>query len=138
MCANAAPIICAGATVLSALRSLHLSAGNWVCVSGAAGSLGHLAVQYAKFMGNRVLAIDLGDKGEFCRDLGADLYIDCNKDQDLIGQTNATRADIADALDIATQIPIKVVMEERPLEDINDALDRLKKSEVRGRIVLRI
>lgn len=83
--ANAAPIICAGATVLSALRSLHLSAGNWVCVSGAAGSLGHLAVQYAKFMGNRVLAIDLGDKGEFCRDLGADLYIDCNKDQDLIG-----------------------------------------------------
>lgn len=54
----------------------------------------------------------------------------------LVGQTNATRADIADALDIATQIPIKVVMEERPLEDINDALDRLKKSEVRGRIVL--
>lgn len=82
---NAAPIICAGATVLSALRSLQLSAGNWVCVSGAVGGLGHLAVQYAKFMGNRVLAIDLGDKEEFCRDLGADLYIDCNKDQDLIG-----------------------------------------------------
>lgn len=44
---------------------------------GAGGGLGHLAVQYAKAMGMRIIAVDGGDdKGKLCKQLGAEHYID--------------------------------------------------------------
>ena len=57
---------------LKALKTAELEAGQWVAISGAAGGLGSLAVQYAKAMGYRVLAIDGEDKGEFVKSLGAE------------------------------------------------------------------
>jgi len=50
--------------------------GTWCVIAGAAGGLGHLAIQYPKCFGLRVLAIDGGgtDKEGFCRDMGADTY----------------------------------------------------------------
>ncbi|KAJ4171305.1 alcohol dehydrogenase [Fusarium falciforme] len=59
--AQVAPILCAGITVYKALKSANLMAGHWVAISGAAGGLGSLAVQYAKAMGYRVLGIDGGE-----------------------------------------------------------------------------
>jgi D-arabinose 1-dehydrogenase-like Zn-dependent alcohol dehydrogenase len=56
----------------------------------------------------------------------------------LTGQGNATRVQIADALAIAAQPLFRVMTELLPLEDINIALDRLKASDVTGRIVLSI
>jgi len=35
-----------------------------------------MAVQYARYAGIRVLAIDAGDKGELCKSLGAEEFID--------------------------------------------------------------
>ena len=47
---------------------------------GAGGGLGHLAIQYARAMGMRVLAIDGGDeKRDLCEKLGAEAYIDFQK-----------------------------------------------------------
>ena len=67
-----------------ALKTAELEAGQWVAISGAAGGLGSLAVQYAKAMGYRVLAIDGGeDKGEFVKSLGAETFIDFTKEKTL-------------------------------------------------------
>jgi alcohol dehydrogenase, propanol-preferring len=67
----------------------------------AGGGLGHFAVQYAKVMvssavpswqcivaevaqGMRVIAIDIGAaKGDFCKKLGAEFYIDFEKTKDV-------------------------------------------------------
>lgn len=62
--AEVAPILCAGVTVYKALKEADLKAGDWVAISGAAGGLGSLAVQYATAMGYRVLGIDAGEEKE--------------------------------------------------------------------------
>jgi propanol-preferring alcohol dehydrogenase len=84
--ANVAPILCAGVTVYKALKTADLQPGQWVAISGAAGGLGSLAVQYAKAMGYRVVAIDGGaDKGEFVKSLGAEVFVDFLKEKDIVG-----------------------------------------------------
>ncbi|EMG45683.1 ADH2 Alcohol dehydrogenase 2 [Candida maltosa Xu316] len=84
--ATVAPILCAGVTVYKALKTANLQPGQWVAISGAAGGLGSLAVQYAKAMGYRVLAIDGGeDKGQFVKSLGAETFIDFTKEKDVVG-----------------------------------------------------
>lgn len=53
-------------------------AGKWCAIAGAAGGVGHLAIQYAKAtFGMKVVAIDGGkDKAEFCKRMGADEFVD--------------------------------------------------------------
>ncbi|SGZ52407.1 CIC11C00000002197 [Sungouiella intermedia] len=80
-----APILCAGITVYKALKTANLKAGQWVCISGAGGGLGSLAVQYAKAMGFRVVGIDGGDeKGDFVKSLGAEAFVDFTKTKDIV------------------------------------------------------
>ncbi|MFJ2396757.1 MULTISPECIES: alcohol dehydrogenase catalytic domain-containing protein [unclassified Streptomyces] len=74
--AEAAPLLCAGLTSLSALRQLDNRPGSLVAVQGI-GGLGHLAVQYAARLGHRVVAIARGpEKASLAASLGADDYID--------------------------------------------------------------
>ncbi len=83
--AAASPVMCAGITVYKALKVSEARPGQWVCIPGAGGGLGHLAVQYAKAMGFRVVAIDAGDeKKKLAMSLGAEVYIDFTKTKDLI------------------------------------------------------
>ncbi|GAV53250.1 hypothetical protein ZYGR_0AI05340 [Zygosaccharomyces rouxii] len=83
--AEVAPILCAGITVYKALKSAELKAGEWVAISGAAGGLGSLAVQYAKAMGLRVLGIDGGPgKEELFQSLGGECFIDFTKEADIV------------------------------------------------------
>lgn len=50
--------------------------GQFLVVSGAAGGIGHLACQYGKAMGLRVIAVDVGaEKKQFCEGLGVELAI---------------------------------------------------------------
>lgn len=80
-----APILCAGITVYKALKTANLLAGQWVCISGAGGGLGSLAIQYAAAMGYRVVGIDGGDdKRDFVTSLGAEKFIDFTKTKDIV------------------------------------------------------
>lgn len=77
---EAAPLLCAGETVFSALHNSSVRMGDFVAVSGI-GGLGHLAVQYAKKAGYEVAAISRGaDKEQLARQLGAHHYIDSEKE----------------------------------------------------------
>ena len=69
----AGPIICAGVTTYKGIKSADCKPGEWFVVSGV-GGLGHLAIQYAKAMGLRVIAVDVADdKLELAKKLGASL-----------------------------------------------------------------
>lgn len=69
--------VCAGVTTWSALKRTNAKPGDWLAISGAAGGLGHLAVQYALAIGLRVVAIDGGDdKRKLCEGYGVDHFVD--------------------------------------------------------------
>lgn len=67
-----APILCAGVTTYKGLKETEARPGEWVVISGI-GGLGQVAVQYAKAMGLKVVALDIAeDKLELGRAAGAD------------------------------------------------------------------
>jgi uncharacterized zinc-type alcohol dehydrogenase-like protein len=67
----AGPLLCAGVTVYASLRDAGMSSGQRIGVVGI-GGLGHLAVQFAAKLGNRVTAFTTSqDKADFARELGA-------------------------------------------------------------------
>jgi len=75
--ADAAPMLCAGVTVYSALRKSGAKSGDWIALLGAGGGLGHIAVQIAaRGMGMRVIGIDSGSKKDLVMDSGAEAFID--------------------------------------------------------------
>ncbi len=53
--------------------------GKTVLVNGAAGGVGHFAVQVAKLKGARVIAVASGRHEALLRELGADVFIDYNQ-----------------------------------------------------------
>lgn len=75
---EAAPLLCAGIATFNALRRSGAQAGDTVAILGI-GGLGHMALQYARRMGFRVVAIGRGTAiAEQARTLGAHVYIDSN------------------------------------------------------------
>lgn len=77
--AEYAPILCAGVTVFNSMRHMDVPPGSTVAVQGL-GGLGHLAIQYAKKSGYRVVALSRDtEKEAFARELGAHEYIDVSK-----------------------------------------------------------
>ena len=53
--------------------------GKTVLINGAAGGVGHFAVQLAKWQGAQVIAVASGAHETFLRELGADRFIDYTK-----------------------------------------------------------
>jgi D-arabinose 1-dehydrogenase-like Zn-dependent alcohol dehydrogenase len=76
----AAPMFCAGYTVISGFRAADPRPGERVAVIGI-GGLGHLAVQIAKALGHEVVAITgSADKVKLAQDLGADAAVPAGDD----------------------------------------------------------
>ena len=70
-----APVLCAGVTVYKGLKVTEVRPGQWVVISGI-GGLGHIAVQYAKAMGMRIVAVDVADdKLELAKKHGAEVTV---------------------------------------------------------------
>lgn len=77
---EAAPILCAGIATFTALKKCGAQAGDTVVILGI-GGLGHMALQYARRMGFKVVAVGRGsDIAEDALALGAHLYIDTNEE----------------------------------------------------------
>lgn len=82
---EAAPILCAGIATFNALKKSGAQAGDTVAVLGI-GGLGHMALQYARRMGFRVVAIGRGsDIAADTLALGAHVYIDIHE-EDAVAQ----------------------------------------------------
>ncbi|OJJ96770.1 zinc-dependent alcohol dehydrogenase [Aspergillus brunneoviolaceus CBS 621.78] len=85
-----APILCAGITVYKGLKESGVRPGQTVAIVGAGGGLGSLALQYAKAMGLRTIAIDGGEeKKEMCQKLGSEAYIDFTTSSDIVADVKA-------------------------------------------------
>jgi alcohol dehydrogenase, propanol-preferring len=78
-----APLACAGLTAYGAVKKLmdyKVRPGRWVAVIGAAGGLGHYAVQLAQMFGYRVVGVDVGEERlEFVRSLGAEMVVSADE-----------------------------------------------------------
>ncbi|MCB8879939.1 zinc-dependent alcohol dehydrogenase [Acidisoma cellulosilytica] len=199
--ARFAPVLCAGVTTYRGLKRAQLRPGAFVAVIGC-GGLGQMAVQYARAMGFRPIAVDLdagklelatrlgavatvkGDVADLPAELraiageaglraaivvapalsaftaaiaaispgGAVIFIALPaKDRDtlpvsistlanfekrLIGSNVGTRADLMEAVELALTAGILADVETMPLAEANAALDRLRRGQVPGRLVL--
>lgn len=88
--AAAAPILCAGVTVYKGIKETDTKPGDTLVISGI-GGLGHLAVQYAKAMGRRVIAVDVADdKLRLAQEMGADAAINARETDPVSEVQNAT------------------------------------------------
>lgn len=82
--AAAAPMLCAGVTVYSALKKSGVSAGEYVVIMGAGGGLGHIACAIAtRGIGARVIGIDHGSKEAVAKENGVEHFIDFTKVKDI-------------------------------------------------------
>ncbi|MHA2282798.1 MAG: zinc-dependent alcohol dehydrogenase [Promethearchaeota archaeon] len=76
---NEVPLACGGLTAYRAIKKLEsfrISKGKTIAIIGAAGGLGHYAVQIAKYFGYKVIGVDVGpEKLELIEKLGADYAI---------------------------------------------------------------
>jgi NADPH:quinone reductase-like Zn-dependent oxidoreductase len=72
-------------------RPVPISPGMTVLVNGAAGGVGHFAVQLAKWKGAHVIAVASGRHEQFLRKLGADEFID---------YTTTQAADVVSGVDL--------------------------------------
>ncbi|MEZ5901646.1 MAG: NADPH:quinone oxidoreductase family protein [Hyphomicrobiaceae bacterium] len=72
-------------TIVAAISlRARLEPGEWVMISGAAGGMGSLAVQYAKALGGRVAAlVSSAEKAKLVSELGADLVLRSDEITDL-------------------------------------------------------
>jgi propanol-preferring alcohol dehydrogenase len=77
------PLACGGLTAYSAVKKLikyDVLPGKPVAIVGAAGGLGHYAVQIAKAFGFKVVGVDVGEeKLNFIKSLGADYAVDAGE-----------------------------------------------------------
>ncbi|MGA9858957.1 MAG: zinc-dependent alcohol dehydrogenase [Solirubrobacteraceae bacterium] len=77
---DAAPLTCAGVTTYKAVKVAGTRSSDLVAVFGV-GGLGHLAIQYARIAGGRVVAVDIvEEKLELARELGAEFTVNAAKE----------------------------------------------------------
>lgn len=99
----AAPLLCAGIATFNGLRKSGATAGDLVAIQGI-GGLGHLALQYARKMGFKVVAVGRGaDLTDDARRLGAHVYVDASVEDPAaaLQRLGGARAIVATSTDAA-------------------------------------
>ncbi len=91
---------CSGATALNMLRRARVVPGDTVLITGASGGVGSLAVQIARALGARVIAIGAASKREQLLALGADVVI-AREEEDLVG---AVRTAAGESVDVVADV----------------------------------
>jgi propanol-preferring alcohol dehydrogenase len=89
---SAAPLFCPGLTAYKAVKLAEPLAGKSVAVFGI-GGVGHMAVQFAKLDGARVIAVSRGsDHLKLARELGADAVVSSSEKNfaDAIGTVDSS------------------------------------------------
>jgi propanol-preferring alcohol dehydrogenase len=77
---DAAPLTCAGVTTYKAVKVAGTRPSDLVAIFGV-GGLGHLALQYARIAGGRVVAVDLqDDKLALAKELGAEFTVNASRE----------------------------------------------------------
>lgn len=103
---QAAPILCAGVTSYKGIKEAELQPGQFIGIVGAGGGLGHLAVQYAKAMSLRPIALDVGThKADKCLSNGAEHYIDVTSPSAVQQVVDYTNGGVHGSLCLATSAP---------------------------------
>jgi alcohol dehydrogenase, propanol-preferring len=98
---DAAPLSCAGVSTYRALKVSGLHPAETAVIYGI-GGLGHLALQYAKIFGGRVIAVDIEDaKLELAARLGADEVVDGREGDAAKAVRRLGGADVAIALAVS-------------------------------------
>lgn len=107
---DAAPLLCAGLATFNAMRKSGALAGDLVAVQGI-GGLGHLALQYARRMGFRVVAVGRGqDIAADVKQLGAHHYIDTQAEDAVkvlqgMGGAQLVLTTITDSTEVSKLLP---------------------------------
>lgn len=96
---DAGAIATSGLTAIQGIDdALHLKSGQTVIIHGASGSVGSLAIEFAKLRGARVLATASGEDGSaFVKRLGADAVVD-GRSGDIAAAARAFAPGGADAI----------------------------------------
>src|ERR1700758_2804715 len=98
---DAAPLTCAGVTTYKAIKVAGTRPSDLVAVFGV-GGLGHMAIQYARIAGGRVIAVDLTDeKLELARELGAEFTVNAAREDPVEAIQKLGGADQAIALAVS-------------------------------------
>jgi len=82
---EAAAVPVAGLEALYFLRKGNIQKGEQILIIGAGGSIGTAAVQLARYYGAVVTGVDLGEKLEALRSIGADHVVDYTRKEDAGG-----------------------------------------------------
>jgi propanol-preferring alcohol dehydrogenase len=98
---DAAPLTCAGVTTYKAIKVAGTRSSDLVAIFGV-GGLGHMAIQYARIAGGRVVAVDLhDDKLELARELGAEFTVNAAEEDPAAAIQELGGADQAIALAVS-------------------------------------
>ncbi len=98
---DAAPLTCAGVTTYKAVKVAGTRSSDLVAVFGV-GGLGHMAIQYARIAGARIVAVDLHDeKLELAKGLGAEFTVNAAKEDPAAAIQELGGADQAIALAVS-------------------------------------
>lgn len=101
---DAAPLTCAGVTTYAAIKNAHVVPGETVAVFGI-GGLGHLAIQYARLVGAKVIAVDVTDeKLALATELGADFTVNASTTDPVSAIRDWGGADVAVVLAVAPSV----------------------------------
>jgi propanol-preferring alcohol dehydrogenase len=155
---DAAPLTCAGVTTFKAIKVAGVQPGETVSVVGI-GGLGHLALQYARVHGARVIAVDVEDaKLDLAEALGADLTVNAKTTDPVQAIADYGGADVAvvtaasprtfeqayaslrrggrlSCVGLHAAGRTKVIAERRNLEDVNTCFDEVLAGHVPARLV---